>query len=87
MEINNNTRYNQRDFKTLKRIETAQKTSIVLAGFFDKGFKSFDALRAIVQNYHPEIEENRLWNFWHFRQIDEVMCENLEDVFEKLNKE
>jgi hypothetical protein len=78
---------NTRDSKTLKRIETAQKTSVLLGYFFSKGFKTFESLLAIVHNYYPEIPEKRLWNLWHFRQIDEIICENLEDVFEKLKNE
>lgn len=77
----------QRDFKTLRRIETAQKSSNVLRGFFDKGFKSFDALKAIVLNYYPEISESRLWDFWHFRIVDEAISDSLIDVFEKLKAE
>lgn len=77
----------QRDFKTLRRIETAQKSSKVLKDFFDKGFKSFDALKAIVLNYYPELPENRLWDFWHFRIVDEEITAALQDVFEKLKAE
>ena len=77
----------QRDFKTLKRIEAAQKSSTVLRSFFDKGFKSFDALKAIVMFYNPEMNEMRLYDFWHFRIIDEDVCETLESVFEKLKSE
>lgn len=77
----------QRDFKTLRRIETAQKSSNVLREFFDKGFKSFDALKAIVLNYYPDISETRLWDFWHFRIVDESISDSLIDVFEKLKSE
>jgi len=77
----------QRDFKTLARIENAQKSSNILRSFFDKGFKSFDALRAIVLNYYPEISETRLWDFWHFRIFDEEISSALFDVFEKLKSE
>lgn len=77
----------QRDFKTLKRIEIAQKSSNVLRDFFDKGFKSFDALQAIVLNYYPELSQNKLWDFWHFRIIDEEIAETLTAVFEKLKSE
>ena len=77
----------QRDIKTLKRIETAQKSSTILRSFFDKGFKSFDALKAIVQNFYPEVNENKLWDFFHFRIIDEDIAEILSDVFDKLKSE
>lgn len=87
MPIDANIMLKQRDFKTLRRIETAQKSSNVLRGFFDKGFKSFDALKAIVLNYYPEISESRLWDFWHFRIVDESISDSLIDVFEKLKAE
>lgn len=87
MPIDANIMLKQRDFKTLRRIETAQKSSNVLRGFFDKGFKSFDALKAIVLNYYPEISESRLWDFWHFRIVDESISDSLIDVFEKLKSE
>lgn len=87
MPLDDKIMLKQRDFKTLRRIETAQKSSNVLRGFFDKGFKSFDALKAIVLNYYPEISESRLWDFWHFRIVDESISDSLIDVFEKLKSE
>jgi len=87
MPIDDNNMLKQRDFKTLKRIETAQKSSKVLKDFFDKGFKSFDAIKSIVLNYYPEIPEGRLWDFWHFRIVDEEITVALTDVFEKLKAE
>jgi hypothetical protein len=87
MPIDDKNMLKQRDFKTLRRIETAQKSSNVLRGFFDKGFKSFDALKAIVLNYYPEMSESRLWDFWHFRIVDESISDSLIDVFEKLKSE
>ena len=87
MPIDDNVMLKQRDFKTLRRIETAQKSSKVLKDFFEKGFKSFDALKAIVLNYCPEIPETRLWDFWHFRIVDEEITDALADVFEKLKAE
>lgn len=87
MPIDDTLKLKQRDFKTLKRIEAAQKGSQVLRDFFEKGFKSFDALKAIVLNYHPEIPETRLWDFWHFRIVDEDISAALIDVFEKLKSE
>lgn len=77
----------QRDVKTLSRIKTAQKSANVLKNFFDKGFKSFDAIKAIVLNFYPKLDEKKLWDFWHFRIIDEEIVEVLEDVFEKLKAE
>lgn len=87
MPVDEKIKHSQRDFKTLKRIETVQRSAEVLHSFFDKGFKSFEALSSIVMNYYPEMSQNRLWNFWHFRQVDESIYNVLEDVFEKLKSE
>lgn len=85
MPVDNNEKLKQRDFKTLKRIEAIQNSSRVLRSFFEKGFKSFDALKAIVLHYHPELPEARLWDYWHFRINDEDITEMLDQVFDKLN--
>lgn len=87
MQLDDNNKLKQRDFKTIKRIKATQKSSNILCEFFNKGFKSFDALKAIVLNYYPEISESRLWDFWHFRIVDEDIAICLEDVFEKLKSE
>jgi hypothetical protein len=84
MEVKN---LKQRDMKTLNRIISAQKSSQILKSFFDKGFKSFEALKSIVQNYYPEIDENRLYDFWHIRIFDSEIIEVLESVFDKLKIE
>lgn len=77
----------QREFKTLKRFDIALKSSEILKTFFNKGFKSYDAFSAIVLHYYPDIPEKRLWDFWHFRVIDEDICKSLVVVFDKLNNE
>ncbi|MFT5760903.1 MAG: hypothetical protein ACI8WA_000004 [Polaribacter sp.] len=77
----------QRDFKTLRRFNIASDSCNVLKNFFQKGFKNFHALFAIVQNFHPEITEKMLWDFWHFRKFDEKMLNVLEGVYEKLKAE
>ena len=48
MPLDENVKLKQRDFKTMKRILATQKSSNVLGLFFEKGFKSFDALKSIV---------------------------------------
>jgi hypothetical protein len=87
MPIEETVKVKQRDFKTERRILATQKSSNIIRLFFDKGFKSFDALKSITQNYYPEISEKRLWDFWHFRIVDEDIAMSLEDVFEKLKSE
>lgn len=79
-----NNKLKQRDLKTLQRFETANTTSNVLINFFNKGFKSYDSFRAIILNYHPEIQDKRLWDFWHFRIIDSEICTKAQEVFNKL---
>lgn len=87
MPVDELSKMKQRDIKTIKRIDTALKSSQVLKNFFNKGFKSFDALYAIVSNYYPDMSEGRLWDFWHFRIVDQEICEKLTDVFDKLKSE
>ena len=81
------TNLKQRDYKTLKRIDAAKRSSILLRSFFEKGFRSFEALYAIVLQYYPEVAEQRLLGFWHFRVFDEEIYIILETVFEKLKSE
>jgi hypothetical protein len=87
MPVDEITKIKQRDSKTEKRIQAANRNATILQLFFDKGFKSFDALKAIVLNYYPEMSEKRLWDFWHFRIFDQDISDCLEDVFEKLKSE
>jgi hypothetical protein len=87
MPLTKNIKLSPRDIKTLRRIETVGNSSNVLMYFFQNGFRSFDALKAIVLHFYPEVDEKRLWNFWHFRQVDENVCDVLESVVEKLKAE
>ncbi|WP_202703116.1 hypothetical protein [Flavobacterium sp. UGB4466] len=87
MPNTNTLEINVRDRKTLNRIKTVQSSSNILRDFFDKGFKTFDALKSIVMHYYPEMPELKLYDFWHFRRVDSEMCEALENVFEKLKSE
>ncbi|NHM07649.1 hypothetical protein G4D82_10480 [Flavobacterium sp. CYK-4] len=85
MPITDTSNLKQRDLKTFKRIESAQNSAQVLSDFFDKGFQSFEALKAIVKNYFPNTDESRLWDFWHFRNFDSEILAALKDVLKKLN--
>ena len=84
MEIEN---LKQREVKTLNRIVSSQKSANILRSFFEKGFTSFEALKAICKNYYPKVDENKLYDFWHIRIFDDSILEILEDVFEKLKVE
>ena len=75
------------EYKTLKRFENAQKATKALQDFFARGFKSFDALKAIVLYYFPEITEVRLWDFWNQRISDDDIIDALDKVYENLKSE
>jgi hypothetical protein len=87
MPLDETIKYSPRDLRTFKRIETVNNSSNVLMYFFKNGFRNFDALKAIVLHFYPEVDEKRLWNFWHFRQVDGNICDVLELVIEKLKAE
>ncbi|MFK7050629.1 MULTISPECIES: hypothetical protein [Flavobacterium] len=74
----------KRELSTLKRIELIQRSSKLLIGFFNKGFRSFDAFKAVIQNYYPEIPESKVFDFWHFRNINKEICDKIEQVLELL---
>lgn len=74
----------QRELKTRKRLNNYKKSADVLCEFFDKGFTSFDAIKAIVKNYNSNIDEASLWDFWHFRNCDEEIISVLQLVLTKL---
>lgn len=79
--------YTKRELQTKKRFEGAYKVSKVLKDFFEKGFRSFEALKSIMAFYYPEVDENQLFNLWNFRVFDEDIADKLMDVFEKLKSE
>lgn len=87
MPLDKKIKYSPRDLKTFTRIETVTRSSNVLMYFFENGFKTFDALKSIVLHFYPEVDEKRLWNFWHFRQVDGSICDVLNSVVEKLKAE
>jgi hypothetical protein len=76
-----------RENETKNRFKAYQECSSLLKGFFDKGFKSYPALKAIVQHYHPEVDIKKLKLLWNLNSIDFDTKVKLEDVFEKLKQE
>jgi hypothetical protein len=76
-----------REIATLERFNSVIKASEVLKLFFDKGFTSVVALRAIVNHYYPEITYQKLIEFWNFRTCDAELIEKISLVLEKLNHE
>lgn len=76
-----------REVKTRVRFTAAANQSKVLLGFFDKGFRNFESVRAIVLNFYPGVSEKKLWDFWHFRSFDQEVLKMLEDVFERISSD
>lgn len=77
----------KRENETLERLKKYQSISILLKGFFSKGFRSFPALKSIVCHYYPDTDITKLKDIWNFRAIDMETSKRLEIVFEKLNGE
>ena len=76
-----------REIATLERFNNVIKASEVLKLFFDKGFTSVVALRAIVNHYYPEITYQKLIEFWNFRTCDPDILQKITIVLENLKKE
>ncbi|OWP76070.1 hypothetical protein JJC03_13165 [Flavobacterium oreochromis] len=84
MSVDSTNTMKKRELSTLKRIELVQRSSSLLMCFFNKGFRSFDAFKAVIQNYYPEIPESKVFDFWHFRNVSEEVCDKIELVLELL---
>lgn len=76
-----------REIETKNRFKTYHECTELLAGFFEKGFKSYPALKAIVQHYHPDVDVKKIKLIWNLYSIDAATKLKLEDVFEKLKSE
>jgi len=50
------------------------------------GFKSFDALKAIMQFHYPDIDLIKLKRFWNCQLMDRDIVLKVETVFEKMKK-
>lgn len=83
----NNAEMSIRENETKNRFKMYRECSVLLSGFFEKGFKSYPALKAIVQHYHPEVDVKKLKLIWNMNSIDFITKQKLEDVFEKLKSE
>jgi len=77
----------QREKKTKQRFKSALKCAQILDRFFENGFKSYEALKTIILFYNPEMDEKKIWDFWHFRNFDEEIAEKLEVIYDKLKQE
>jgi hypothetical protein len=76
-----------REKQTLERFENVVIASEVLKKFYAKGFKSVQALHAIIYSYYPETSYADVLNFWHFRKCSSEIIERFNNVFERLNYE
>lgn len=76
-----------RENETINRFDNFYKSSKILREFFYMGFKSFDALKAIMQFYYPDIDLIKLKRFWNCQLMDKEIVEKVVNVFEKLKNE
>lgn len=76
-----------RETETKNRFDTFYECSEILRTFFDMGFKSFNALKAIVQFHHPDIDLIKLKRFWNCQLMDKEIVSKVKIVFEKLKNE
>jgi hypothetical protein len=73
--------------KSFNRIQSAKKNAVLLENFFDKGFKTYPAIKSIVQHYYANISDKRISNFWNMVGNDVELADVLENVLEKLRHE
>jgi hypothetical protein len=76
-----------REKETINRFDTYHKCSSVLREFFNMGFKSFNALKAIMQFHYPDIDLLKLKRFWNCQLMDKEIVVKVTFVFEKLKAE
>lgn len=73
--------------KSFNRIQSAKKNAILLESFFKKGFKTYPAIKSIVQHYYANVSDKRISNFWNMVGNDVELANVLENVLEKLRHE
>jgi len=76
-----------RENETINRFDTFYKCSEILREFFKMGFKSFDALKAIMMFHYPDIDLVKLKRFWNCQLMDKEIVLKVVTVFEKLKNE
>lgn len=79
--------YTIRETETINRFKTYDICSGILIDFFNMGFKSFKALEAIMEFYHPDIDKAQLKRFWNCVAMDKTIVEKVQDVYQKLKAE
>jgi GTP1/Obg family GTP-binding protein len=76
-----------REKETINRFEMVKKCSGLLTEFFKMGFKSFPALKAIMQFYYPDIDLLKLKRVWSCVLMDQEIVDKIVTVFDKLKSE
>lgn len=76
-----------REMETRNRFDTYYECSVILRSFFQMGFKSFDALKAIMIFHYPDIDMIKLKRFWNCQLMDKDIVSKVVVVFEKLKNE
>jgi hypothetical protein len=76
-----------RETETINRFETFIKCSEILRDFFNMGFRSFNALKAIMQFHYPDIDLIKLKRFWNCQLMDKDIVSKVVTVFEKMKNE
>jgi len=75
-----------RETETINRFITFNKCSEILCEFFLMGFKTFDALKGIMQFHYPDIDLIKLKRFWNCQLMDRDIVLKVEAVYEKMKK-
>lgn len=75
---------NIRECETINRFRVYSECSEILIEFFEMGFRSFDALKAIVLHQYPEIDLVKLKRLWNCQLMDKDVFEKVKSVFNKL---
>lgn len=86
-DMKSNSKLTSRETMTIHRFETFNKCSGILCQFFTMGFKSFNALKAIMQFHYPDIDLVKLKRFWNCQLMDKDIVVKVEAVFEKMKNE
>lgn len=76
-----------RERETINRFETFYVCSAILREFFGMGFKSFEALKGIMQYHYPDIDLVKLKRLWNCQLMDAEIVEKVKSVFDKLKSE
>jgi hypothetical protein len=76
-----------REKETQKRFQDYFECAVLLKNFYDKGFKSYQALKAIVGHYDSTVDDFKLKQIWNLKSVDGATKIKLDAIFEKLKCE